>query len=92
MHARRVAAMFVGIAVDREIQKICADSAIVQQCISLARRAVSAHLRALVFAFDQKRQQLPFGLMNPGRKTSVAPDILKSNLPLVHKQVVDIRR
>ena len=42
MHARREAAVLVGIAVDGEVEEVGADAAVVEQRVALARRAVAA--------------------------------------------------
>ena len=47
VHARREAAVLVGIAVDREVEEVGADAAVVEQRVALARRAVAADRLAL---------------------------------------------
>ena len=58
MHARREAAVLVGIAVDGEVEEVGADAAVVEQRVALARRAVAADRLALVLGRDQERQEL----------------------------------
>ena len=61
VHARREAAVLVGVAVDGEVEEVGADAAIVEQRVALARRAVAADRLALVLGRDQERQQPALG-------------------------------
>src|SRR5215475_12590478 len=63
--------MFVWVAVDREIKEIGTNPAVVQQCISFSRGAITAHFLALFLALDQKGQKSTFGLVNFRRNSSV---------------------
>ena len=67
--------MFVGVAINSEVEEIGTDSAVVEQCISFAGRTISAQLRALLLALNQERQKLPFCLMNPRRKPCIAINV-----------------
>ena len=64
VHARREAAVLVGIAIDREVQEVGADAAVVEQRVALARGAVSADALALVLGRDEERQQLALGALH----------------------------
>jgi hypothetical protein len=61
VHARREAPVLVGIAVDRKVDEVGADAAVVQKRVALAGRAVGADALALLLAGDQKRQEIALG-------------------------------
>ncbi len=58
-HTGREAAVLVGIAIHSEVQEIGAYTAIIQQRVALARRAVTADALALVFGLDQPIWSVP---------------------------------
>src|SRR5690606_26235869 len=58
MHAWCEAAVFVGIAIDREVEEIGADGAIIEQRVALSRRAVTADLLAFALCRDQEGQEV----------------------------------
>ena len=64
VHARREAAVLVGVAVDREVEEVGADAAVVEQRVALAGRAVAADPLALLLGRDQERQQLALGALH----------------------------
>ena len=64
VRARQKLAVLVRIAVDRVVQEIGADAAIVQQRVALARRAVADNLLAGAAGRDQELQQLALGLLD----------------------------
>jgi hypothetical protein len=60
VHARREAAVLIGVSVDREVEEVGADGAIVEERVALAGRAVAADPLALVLGADQERKQVAF--------------------------------
>lgn len=50
MHSGRKASVLVRIAIDREIEKVGPDTAIIEQGITLARRSIAADALARIFA------------------------------------------
>lgn len=83
MHARRVSAVLIWIAIDREIEEIRANPAVVQQRISFTRRAIAAQLSALLLALNQERKQITLGAMHLRRKRRVILQVLTSDLAFV---------
>lgn len=75
--------MLVGVAINSEVEEIGTNSTVVEQCISLAGRTVSAQLCVLLLALNQEGQKLALRVMNSGRKPSVAPDVLESDIAFV---------
>ncbi len=57
VHARREAAVLVGVAIDREVEEVGSDGAIVEQRVALARRAISADRFAFVLGRDQETRE-----------------------------------
>jgi hypothetical protein len=60
VHAGGEAAVLVGVSVDREVEEIGSDSAIVEERIALAGRTVPADPFALVLGRDQERKEVAF--------------------------------
>ena len=56
-------ALLVRVAVDRVVEEVGADAAVVEQRVALARRAVAATL-AVVLGLDQELEQLALGLLD----------------------------
>src|ERR1700680_3522753 len=65
MGAGRVLALFVWVAVDREIDEIRADAAIIEQRVALARSAIADDTLAGALSPNQKREQRTLGLAYP---------------------------
>src|SRR3954451_3400408 len=80
VRARRVAAMLVGIAVHGEIEEVRSNTAVVEQGIAFAGRAIGAYLGTFILALNEKREDLPFGAMNLCGELAIGPEILKANL------------
>jgi hypothetical protein len=80
---RRESAVLVGIAIHSEVQEIGAYTAIIQQRVALARRAVTADALALVFGLDQKRQQFAFSAVDMIGERRVGRNIEESQFALL---------
>src|SRR6516164_5044678 len=89
VHSWRISAVFVRVAVDGEVKEICADSAVVEQCIPFAGGAVSAQSCASLLALNQEGKKLTLGVMHPFGKLFVPLNVLKANLAFVSKQCGD---
>ena len=87
MHAGREPAVLVRVAIDRELEEVGADPAIVQQRIALARSAVAADHLAGILGRDQERQQPTFGARHPLGERGVGRDLAKALAPLAGEQV-----
>ena len=86
VHPRRVTVMFIWIAINGKIEEISAYAAIVEQCVSFARRTVSANSCSLSLAFDQNGQQLALGAANFVGEGCISVEALMSGETLVRQQ------
>src|SRR6476619_633928 len=57
MLSRSETTVLVGVAIDGEVEEVGTDSAVVEQRVALARRAVAADRLAFVFGCNEKRQE-----------------------------------
>ena len=55
MHAGRVAAVLVRVSIDREVEEVSADPAIIEQGIALTWRAIASDALAIVLGGDENR-------------------------------------
>ena len=85
MHSRCKAAVFVGVFVHREVEKIRANAAVVEQGIALAGSTIATNPRPLVLALNQEGEELALGSMNLCGKARINFDLLKTNFALVSK-------
>ena len=81
---RGEAAVLVGVAVDRVVEEVGADAAVVQQGVALAGGAVAGDARPLALGRDQEVQQLALGLGDPLAEAGVGLGRLQAGgqLPL----------
>ena len=70
VHAGREAAVLIRIAIDREVEEILADAAIVEQRVALPGRAVAADPLALSLQVDQRGEQIAFHGFNAAGEAS----------------------
>ena len=92
VHAGREAAVLVGIAVDREVEEVGADAAVVEQRVALARRAVAADASCPAPWRDQERQQVALGAAHLLGEARIGLDLEEAALDLVLEQLADARR
>src|SRR4029078_9877453 len=78
VHSRSETPVLVGIAVDGKVEEVGADSAVVEQCVALARCSVSANRLAGVFGLDQKREQLSLSSLHLIAKGLIGFNLEKS--------------
>ena len=78
VHARREAAVLVGIAVDGELEEVGTDAAIVQERVALARRAIAADGLAVALRLDQERQELALGALDLLGKGGIGLEIAET--------------
>src|SRR4051794_35543582 len=64
-------AVFVWAAIHREIDEIGSDPGVIEQCVPLARCAIADDTFPCPLRFDQKFEQLPFGLSDSRFKVLV---------------------
>src|SRR5512147_1618882 len=79
--------LLVRVAVDRELEQVGADAAVVEQRVSLAGSAVADDAFAIATALDQELEQLPLGLDHPRRERAVSLEPVEVELPLAFGQL-----
>jgi len=85
--AWQILPLLVGVTVHSVVEKIRADSAIIQQGIALARRAVADERFAAVLCLDQKAQQLALGCANTFGEIGIGFQPVQAGLPLAEHQL-----
>ena len=63
VHAWRVAAVLVRVAIDGEIQEIGADTGVVEERVALSRRAIAANALSFRLGLDEDGEELVFGAL-----------------------------
>jgi hypothetical protein len=66
--------MLVGIAIDREVEEVSTDPAIVKQRIAFARRSISTKRLAALFALDKEGEQFALSFVDLGSEFRVRDD------------------
>ena len=84
--------LLVRVAVDRELEQVGADPAVVEQRVSLAGSAVAGDALAIAAALDQELEQPPLGLLDPRRERAVSLEPVEAELPLALGQLRHPRR
>ena len=75
VHAGRVAAVLVRIAVDGEVQEIGADSRVVEQGVAFAGGAIAADALPFLLGFDEDGKKLAFGALDPAGKINIGGEV-----------------
>ena len=85
-------ALLVRVAVDRELEQVGADAAVVEQRVALAGRAVAGDPLALASACDQELEQAPLRLLDLSARTSRAPSsVSKPSVALARRRASSTR-
>jgi hypothetical protein len=82
MRARRVFALLVRVAIDRVVDEIGTDAAIVEQRIAFARRAVADKGFAVALRLDQEARQFALVRANPIGEIRIGPNPVQTGLAL----------
>ena len=82
-------ALLVGVAVDRELEQVGADAAVVEQRVALAGGAVAGDALAVAAALDQELEQAPLGLLDLRRETGVSLERVEAEGALPLEQRLD---
>src|SRR5262245_39050950 len=87
VHAGRVAAMLVRVAIDGEVQEVGADACVVEQSIALPRCAIAADALPFLLGFDEHGQKLALGAMDPSGKINIGREVLETSSALLRQHL-----
>ena len=89
MRARQEFALLVGAAVDCIVEEIGPDATVIQQRIPLSGGSVTGDPLAVALGLDQKRQDLPFRLLDLFAEIGVAVQRIEPGVCLATEQFGD---
>src|SRR4051794_5562664 len=64
MRSWKVATVLIRVPIDREVQEVFANAAVIQQSVSLSGSTVADDLLSLLLQVDEQFEQLPLGVAN----------------------------